>query len=121
MIETYEGHEVIGSRMKLVNAGDGLSEAMRIAPMALHVGDRVVMIVEAVVTKIEHSPAEPKDWTGPFLRTHTLRAEAATVTDNATTLRIIDKHKAAVLRAREIDGQRSIDDEMEGDEWDESN
>lgn len=109
---TYKGHEIVGAAMKLTNAGDGLSKAMSLSPVDLDFGQRVHVVIEAVVTEHGLKPAIAGDLHGPLRVVSTLRAEHATIVENATVAKLIDKHKAALDKASQIEGQRSIDDEM---------
>jgi hypothetical protein len=108
---SYKGHEIVGAAMKLTNAGDGLSKAMSLTPVDLDFGQRVHVVIEAVVTEHGLKPAIAGDLYGPLRVVSTLKAEAATIVENATVAKILDKHKAALNRAKEIEGQRSIEDE----------
>lgn len=112
---TYRGHEIVGAAMKLTNAGDGLSKAMSLAPVDLDFGQRVHVIIEAVVTEHGLKPAITGDLHGPLRVVSTLRAEAATIVENSTVAKLMEKHKAALDKARQIDGQRSIEDEIPED------
>lgn len=109
---TYKGHEVVGVSMKLTKAGDGLSKAMSLDPVDLEFGQRVHLVIEAVVTEHGLKPATPGDLYGPLRNVVTLQAEAATIVENASVAKLIDRHKAALDKAKQIDGQRSITDEL---------
>jgi hypothetical protein len=116
-IETHRGRAVIASSAKLTNTGDGLSRAMRIDPQSFNEGDRVAIIVEAIVTKHGYEMAIKGDYAGPYEIKTEFKAESMFVTDNATVNKLLEKHKAKLAKFNEIEGQRSIDDETgDGDE-----
>lgn len=115
-LEMYDGRDVVGVAMKLTNAGDGLSSAMKLDPVRLHHGDRVLVLVEAVVSKVGYDPATPGDLAGPLKFVATLKAEAAMLTDTKANASAIDKHKGRVHKLTEIEGQRSIDEDDEAGE-----
>lgn len=115
--EMHKGRDVIATRLKLTNAGDGLSNAMKIEPLErdLDYGDRVLVLVEAVVVKDEYASAVKGELNGPLAHCYTLRAEHMKLTTSATSAREMDKFKGKVNRANEIEGQRSIEEEIEQD------
>jgi hypothetical protein len=116
MGEIYRGREVTGFGVKLTNAGDGLSQAMKIKPKDLQFGDRVMIVVEAVVAKDEHVPAINGDYFGPLKLNFSLKAEAAFFLDDKRVESQMEKHKAQLSREREIDGQQSLVKDMDEDE-----
>lgn len=113
----FEGRDVTHAEMKLTNVGDGLSKAMKLDPVVLHHGDRVLVLVEAEVVDVSHKPAIAGDLGGPVKRVHVLRGLAAMLTDTSANAKAIAKQKGRIDKLAEIDGQRSIDDEM-GDDSD---
>ncbi len=118
-IETYDDRDVINVAMNLVNTGDGLSESLRIAPIPMRIGDRHLLLVEAVVKEVRHRPAVKDEWDGPLTLVGVLKAESATITDNATVRRLLDKHKRALEERRQIEGQQKlegVDNDDDGDD-----
>lgn len=117
--EMHKGRDVIATRLKLTNAGDGLSNAMKIEPLErdLDYGDRVLVLVEAVVVKDEYTAASKGDLDGPLAHAYTLRADHMKLTASSAAVREMDRFKGKVNRANEIEGQRSIEEEIaeEGD------
>lgn len=115
LLGTYNGRDVIGAAMALTNAGDGLSAAMKLAPVELHMGDRVLVLVEAVVVSEKHVPAIKGDLDGPYAFVSVLKAQAAKITTLAGAVREMDKHKGQLDKLTQIEGQQSIlDDGADG-------
>lgn len=112
---TYKGREIVGAAMALRNAGDGLSEAMQLEPVDLEIGQRVHIVIEAVVDQHKLVPAIKGDLHGPLQVVAGLKAEAAKIVENPTVAKLLDKHKAALNKAKEIEGQQSIEDELGDD------
>lgn len=108
----FEGRDVTHAEMALKNVGDGLSKAMKLDPVVLHHGDRVMLLVEAEVVDVSHKPAIAGDLTGPVKRVHVLRGLAAVLTDSTANAKAIQKQKGRIDKLSEIEGQRSIDDEL---------
>ena len=111
-LEMYDGREVIGCAIALTGAGDGLSEAMKVAPRKYRIGDRVVIIMEAEVKAAKHEPAVKDDLDGPLRLVAVMRAKSATITEDASVTALLDEHKKRVNKAAEIPGQISIEDDM---------
>lgn len=115
--EMHKGRDVIATRLKLTNAGDGLSAAMKIEPLErdLDYGDRVLVLVEATVVKDEYTAASKGDLDGPLAHAYTLRADHMKLTASSAAVREMDKFKGKVNKANELEGQRSIEDELAED------
>ena len=77
----FDDREVSRTAIKVTNAGDGLSAALQVDPQAFHLGEKVYVVLETVVSKVEHAPAVDGDTEGPLVRSHVLRAGAATIVD----------------------------------------
>jgi len=113
ILGVFEGRDVTSAEMSLRNVGDGLSSAMKLDPVVLHHGDRVMLLIEAEVVDVAHPPAIPSDTGGPVKRKHILKGISALVTDTKANAQAISKHKGRIDKLAEIDGQRSIDDEID--------
>lgn len=111
-LEMYDGREVIGCAIALTGAGDGLSEAMKVTPRKFRIGDRVLIVMEAEVKAAKHEPAVRDDLDGPLRLVAVMRARSATITDDAAVSALLDQHKAKVNKASEIEGQLSIEDDL---------
>ena len=97
----FEDREVIRTTIAVTNAGDGLSEAMKVQPVEMHLGDRVYLVLEAVVAKVRFDPAERDDPDGDLVRVHVLRAGTATIVDRKLVGKLIDTQAERIRRARE--------------------
>lgn len=113
VIEIHDGRDVIGAKMSLTNAGDGLSQAMKLDPQRLHMGERVLVLIEAEVVKEQYVPAIKGDTRGPLHLVAVLRADAAKITTLAAAQKEMDRHKGRVEKASQIPGQQSIADEID--------
>jgi len=117
VIEIHDGRDVVYAAMSLTNAGDGLSAAMKLEPQRLHMGDRVLVLVEALVTKEQYVPAVKGDLAGPLTFVAVLKAQAAKITNLAGAIKEMDKHKGRLDKLAQIPGQQSImGDGAEGEE-----
>lgn len=90
---TFDDRPISGTSIKVTNAGDGLSQALQVAPQKFQLGDRVYVVLETVVSKVEHTPVDDAD-DGPVERAHVLRAGAATIVDRD----LVQAHLASMTR-----------------------
>ena len=56
----FEGTPVEGVKIIVTRAGDGLSEAMPVAPLVLHSGDTGYIVLKFKATKIRFDPRKPR-------------------------------------------------------------
>jgi RecA/RadA recombinase len=108
-LDPFEGRPVVATKIILTRTGDGLSQAMEIAPLVLHHGQVVDLVVRSQVAKIRHD--EDKGEGGDLIRVQILEAQALTVVDNAGVRKLLDKHLADLARQKEVDGQAALDDD----------
>lgn len=98
---SFDGREVGGTSIKVTNAGDGLSEALKVDPTEFHLGDIVYVVLQTEVVRVEHKSIEDGDETGPLERAHVLRAGAATIVDSDVVAEQLKVQAARIRKARE--------------------
>lgn len=98
----FDKREVIKSEIAVRKAGDGLSEAVGIDPVAFHIGEKVYVVLETEVTAVDHRPV-PK--TDVLARKHVLTTETATVVDGAMVEEVLAKQRERIEAAR-LEAQR---------------
>lgn len=81
LLSPFDGRDVLRSTIAITNAGDGLSDAMKVDPKEWHHGETVIVVLECEVTKIGHVPFDGKDLDGPLSRVHTFKAGTATIVE----------------------------------------
>jgi len=83
-LPAYEGREVVHASMKITRAGDGLSEALQLAPVALHHGDEVHVVLKGRVIDVQHPLLKSTDADEDRLvRKHIVATEEITIVDEA--------------------------------------
>lgn len=97
-LEPFEGKEVVKTSIAITNAGDGLSEAMKVKPTMMKLGQTVYVLMECEVAKIRHE--ELKD-TDTLNRVHVLKAGAATIVTKKFAEDHIKAQKAEIERAKD--------------------
>lgn len=93
--DDFEGRRITKTTIALTNAGDGLSQAMKIDPQALHQGDTVYVLIEAEVGKITFDPYDD----GVCSRVQNLRAGVATLVDSNEARETIEWQREALRHA----------------------
>lgn len=97
---TFEGRDVVGMKVAITNAGDGLSDAMLVAPVELHIGDKVFVVLEGEVTKVNYVKLRDTD---VLNRVQTIRAGVATLVDEGLVKKVLDEQRLAIERAKGIE------------------
>jgi len=78
VLPVFEGDPVQQAQVRIVSAGDGLSEALKIAPESLHLGEEVFYVLRGIVTQINHRQTDDDE---PVIRVHTVKAHEITKVD----------------------------------------
>lgn len=106
---SFDGNDVVGTRIAVTNAGDGLSKAMKTEPRVMNIGEKVFVVLECEVTKVGF--VEVTDAAGEVVRTHTLRAGTASFIDEEDVReKIAEQAERNRKLADEAKGVRSIGD-----------
>lgn len=100
----FEGRQVTKSAVKVTNAGDGLSEALKLEPEALSMDQEVCLVIRGTITQINHKSIDDV-----LTRVHTLKcSDAVKVKINVADQMIqAEKERLSALRD-ELDGQTRI-------------
>lgn len=99
-LKKFEGHEVIGTKVAITGAGDGLSQALAVEPLELMLGQTVYVVIECEVTAVTHDPV--KD-TKSVTRKHKLHAGAATLVDKELVAAVLDDQRQRIDAARGVE------------------
>jgi hypothetical protein len=114
VLPAFEGHDVRQAQVKITNAGDGLSEALKIAPHALDIGDEVFYVLRGVCRQINHKQADDDD---PVVRVHTVKAEEITEVDRVVAVKMLSAAASELEKAKaEAAGQLSLEAEKSAEE-----
>jgi hypothetical protein len=97
----FEDQEVVRSTIAVTNAGDGLSDAMKVNPVELHLGEKVYVVLEATVTKVRFDPADREEPDGEVIRVHVLKAGTAALVDRKVVGKLLDAQAEKVRRMRD--------------------
>lgn len=100
-LRDFEGLQVARTSIALTNAGDGLSEAMKVEPAEYHVGDKAFLVIEAECTKVTFLPCDRNEPGHDQNRLHTFRAGTATIADGELIADLVAAQAEKNMRARE--------------------
>lgn len=93
---SFDGRDVLGTNVAITNAGDGLSKAMSVEPLELHLGETVYVVLECEVSKVRFDPV--KD-TQAVQRVHILKAGAATMVDGDLVADVLEEQERKIEEA----------------------
>ena len=97
----FDGLPVVSTAVKVTNAGDGLSTAMKIEPEAFTIGQTVVLVIETVVTRVSHEPVS-KDAPDVLKRVHVLRAGTVAVVERSEVDDILNAQQIVIEEAKGV-------------------
>jgi hypothetical protein len=118
VLATFEGLAVVGSSIEIPNAAGGLREALKVDPMELHLGDEFYVTFRCRVRRLRFDPVDKEELVGPVHRVHVSEAVVATVVSEDLVGPALEAQAKRIADAKEIEGQRSIDDELDDDGFD---
>lgn len=99
--ESPEGYKVDKTGLKVLNLGDGLSDAMDIEPVVLHAGQEVYIIVRAIKTKDSFDYTFNGDDDVSSVRlVQTVKAKAAVITDDDVARQAIARMEKKIAAAQ---------------------
>ncbi|WP_375490255.1 hypothetical protein [uncultured Jatrophihabitans sp.] len=106
----FESETVARASVKITNAGDGLSEALKVDPIALHMNDVVYYVLRGEVTQINHRT----DRDDEIVRVHTVKADQISPIDAGAAQKFLQAYAEETERKKaEIAGQLALDAEQE--------
>lgn len=106
VLAPFEGVPVTGARIKITKTGDGLSEALKVAPIELSYDDDVyVVLLHGKVSDLDFKG----DGNGNLLRIHTVPADSMALIDEDTARKAIQAAAEETERLRaEQSGQLAL-------------
>jgi hypothetical protein len=110
VLEVYEGRKVMGAGVRITKAGDGLSDAMDLAPEMLPYGSTVYFVVRGEVTQVNHRRM-PK--TDHLMRVHTVEAIEVARVDGPAIEELLDAEAERIADLKRVDAERRAVEEEE--------
>lgn len=109
----FDDRDVVETSIRIVGAGDGLSESMEIEPVELHHGQRVHIVLRGEVTKVTYEATKDSD---ELRRVHTVRAVFGTLVDEPVVRKVLDAQRKAIDKARGLAQLPGVDGDQDDDE-----
>lgn len=100
----FDGNQVVGATIKITNASDGLSKAMKVDPKEFHHDERVYVVLECVTRRVQFDKVA--DESDDLVRVHVLKAGLATVVDQKLVAKVLAAQRALLDAA---EGKQSLD------------
>lgn len=112
-LNQFEGRDVVGTRVAITNAGDGLSQAMLVEPAEYHIGDVVTVVIECVVKRVSYEPVKDTD---VLNRVQVLKAGTAAIIEASKVKKLLDQQRIKIEKARGVERLDFGGDDGDGDE-----
>jgi hypothetical protein len=96
----FDGKDVLRTTIAVTNAGDGLSEALKVDPKLMHLDEKVYVVLECEVAKVRFEPIKDTD---AVSRVHVLRAGNATLVDSDLVVEQLAEQAERIQRAKEAE------------------
>jgi hypothetical protein len=108
-----DGEDFTHTTIKLVNAGDGLSDALRVEPTWLRNGDEGYCIIKFHVSQVSGKPWVGKGGDTGLERIVTISAEAAALADKDLVGPVIAEMQTRLRELRDAEaGQGTLTEEL---------
>ena len=95
----FEGKPVIATTIIVKKAGDGLSAAVSVDPVELHHGQKVYVVLETEVGRVQFDPS--KDSPDMLIRGQVLITETATIVPKELVIELLTQQRLRIEAARE--------------------
>lgn len=117
-LPSFEGLPVVRSAVRITRAGDGLSEALKLDPRALHRGEEVFFVLKGTVDQVNFRPVSQEE-DGLLIRVHTVRASEIALVDAGQVEHFLQSERLRIKRLQDEAAAREplpgIDDEPAGE------
>jgi hypothetical protein len=90
---------VLQAALRVVRAGDGLSESMTISPVEYHVGEDVTIVLKGTIKRVSYEPIKDTD---ALRRVHTLSASFGMVIDEQLVHGVLEKQRQRIEEAKGV-------------------
>lgn len=105
----FESNNVANAKVRITRAGDGLSEALKVEPRAIQLGEQVYYVLSGECVQVNHVEKDEV-----LTRVHTIAAERITEIDGETANKMLANAAEALERKKaSLDNQLMLDAEDE--------
>lgn len=103
-LPAFEGMPVVRSAVRITRAGDGLSEALRLDPRALHRGDEVFFVLKGEVDQVNFRPVSREE-DDVLSRVHTVRASEIALVSREDVEHLLQSER---LRLKHLEDEAAL-------------
>jgi len=108
----FESNDVASARVRITKAGDGLSEALKVEPRAIQLGERVFYVLAGECVQVNHVEKDDN-----LTRVHTIAADRITEVEQNIAEKILQAAAEETERKKaQIEGQLMLEAEKEAEE-----
>lgn len=97
VLGTYDDLPIVESSIAITNAGDGLSKAMEVDPINIHMNDEVYVVLATTASQVKFKPH--KDDAKKLIRTIVLTAGVATIVEAELVAAVLDAQQERIDKA----------------------
>lgn len=115
-LPSFEDTPVVRSSVRITKAGDGLSEALKFEPEALHYRQQVYFVLRGEVTQINHRPATNDEDDDLMVRVHTVEAREIALVTEAAVEHLLESERTRLKRLQDKAESRTPLPGLDGDD-----
>lgn len=109
-LQPFDDRDVTQCAIRITRAGDGLSASLDAAPVELHHGEEVYVVLRCDVSKVSLERVKDTDL---LRRVHTLAANFGTIVDEKSVHKMLDTARRQVEAALGVSRLPGVDDDGE--------
>jgi hypothetical protein len=111
-LSSFDDHDVVETTVRITGAGTGLQDALDVAPVELHVGDQVHIVLRGQVSEVRHVPVKNSD---DLRRIHVISTSFGTIVDSAAVAKVLDAQRKAIDKAKGVSRLPGVDGDEDGE------
>jgi hypothetical protein len=100
----YEGLPVRRVAMKITNAGDGLSDSLKLEPILLHHNDEVFVVLRGFVVDVQHPPADKSEpgEIDAVVKTYKVKAAEIAIVEHGDVDALLERNRERLGEKRKL-------------------
>jgi hypothetical protein len=99
MLSPFDDRDVTETAVRITGAGTGLQESLDIAPVELHLGDRVHIVLRGEVRQVTYETVKDSD---ELRRVHVISTKFGTIVDEPAVRKVLDAQRKAIEQAKGV-------------------
>lgn len=109
-LSEFDGRDVLQATLTITKTGDGLSKTMQIDPAEYHVGEKLYVVMEVIVSKVRFDQIIDTD---ALKRVHITEAETIAIVDSSVVADVMAQQKK---KLEELEGTLRLPGTTPGDD-----